>query len=144
MATESPLLHDGAQNVSGFDARNSTNTGSTQRGPNGSAQFLAVRQSTSVDRTVMPCTAAGIAIYGILQNKPSTGIAADVGIFGVTKAVGGSSAIAPGMALMVSSSGDMIPFTTGNVPIGTAIEACAAVGQVFSMALYGFGMGGVR
>lgn len=139
MATESPLMHDGAQTVSGFDARNGTITGTTRIGPNGSAQFLAVKLSSTTDRTVSLCTTSTERPYGILQNKPSTGIAADVGIDGVSKAVAGTTTITNGLPLMVGSSGVLIPFTTSSQGfcIGQAIEAPTAVGQVFTARIYG-------
>lgn len=143
MATESPLIHDGSQTVSGFDARNSTLSGTTRSGPNGSGQFLAVQLSTTTSRTVNLTTVAGMKIYGILQNKPSTGIAADVGIFGVSKAVAGGT-INPGQEVAVSSTaaGSLIAYSSaaGIYPVGRAIES-AVVGQIFSVALYGFGGG---
>lgn len=144
MATESPLLHDGSHTVAGGDFRNSTNSGTTHAGQNGSPQFQAVRLSTVAENTVLLCTAAGQAIYGILQNKPYTGEAADVGIFGVSKAVAGTTTIQPGQDLMVDSSGCLIPYASaaGLSRVGKAVSQPAAVGEVFSMALYGFGQGG--
>lgn len=134
MATESPLITDGAQTVAGADFRRSSITGSTLFGPNGSAQFLAVRLSTTTDRTVNISTADGQSIYGILQNAPALGDAAAVGVVGVSKCVGGSSAIAPGMDLMATSSGALIPYSSaaGVSRCGRSIEACTAVGNVFT------------
>lgn len=143
MATESPLLHDGSQTISGTDMRNSTYSGSTRGGPSGSGQFLAVQLSTVTSRTVNPTTVAGMKIYGILQNKPSTGIAADVGIFGVSKCVAGGT-ISPGQELQASSTqaGALIAFSSGAgvYPVGRAIES-AVVGQIFAGFIYG-GSGG--
>lgn len=140
MANESPLVHWG-WGKSGFDARNSTYSGTTRGGLNGSGQFLAVQCSTTADLTVNVCTVAGMKITGILQNKPSTGIAADVGIFGVSKAVAGSSAIAAGQELMVSSTtpGALIPYATasGQFPVARSLEAAGTVGQLFSALIYG-------
>lgn len=150
MATESPLIHDGAQTVAGFDGRNSSITGTTLAGPNGSAQFLAVTLSTSSSRTVaIPSSggSTGAAIYGILQNKPSTGIAADVGIFGISKMVSGSTAIASGQDLMVSATagGVLIPYSStvgaGVARIARSLETATAVGQVFTGFVYGIGIG---
>lgn len=149
MATESPLLHDGSQCTVNFDARRSSITGTTLPGPNGSGQYLAVGLSTTVDRTViLPTTggSSGIRCYGILQNTPSTGIAADVGIFGISKAVSGSTAIVSGMDLMLSSTaqGALIAYSSGAAvqKIGFALEAAATVGAVFTMCIYGAGNGG--
>lgn len=147
MATQGPMIDDGSQTVAGFDARNSTFTGSTLAGPNGSGQFLAVLLSTSSSRTVVVCSTAGSTInqfiYGILQNKPQLGIAADVCIFGVTKAVAGAT-IASGVLLMPSSTlaGSLVTYSTalGGRPCGQSIES-AVVGQIFTAALFGFGQG---
>lgn len=143
MATESPLMHDGAQCVLGFDARNSTFSGTTNAGPSGSGQFLAVRLSTLADRTVLLASTAtaGVNIYGILQNKGSTGQVADVGIHGVTKAVAGGT-IGGGGPVAVSSTapGSLIAYSSAaqTYAVGFALES-AVVGQVFTMRLYGWG-----
>jgi hypothetical protein len=151
MATESPLLHDGSQCVSNFDARNSSVTGTTLAGPSGSGQFLAVLLATTADRTIVQTSSGstGQLIYGILQNKPSTGIAADVGIFGITKAVAASTTITAGSEVMTSGSsmtGRLTLYSTtvgpGTARLGRALESATTAGQVFTMALYGFGMGG--
>lgn len=139
MATEGPLTFDGANTVAGFDARNSTITGTTHIGPNGSAQFLAVKLSSTADRTVSLITTSTERPYGILQNKPSTGIAANIGIEGVSKAIAGTTTILNGIGLMFGSSGVVVPFTTNSSGfcIGQAIEAPTAVGQIFTMRIYG-------
>jgi hypothetical protein len=130
MATESPLLHDGAQTVA------AANYGNLQSlaGVNGSGQFLAV-MLTSAGRTSVTATVTGQQIYGILQNKPGTGQAADVGIYGVTKAMAGGT-IAAGAPVMASSNGTIVAWTsTGNkAQIGYAIEA-SVINQVFTMYL---------
>lgn len=143
MANEGPLQHWG-WGISGFDARNSTNSGTTRGGPNGSGQFLGVKLSTAVDLTVNLTTASGERIIGVLQNKPSTGLAADVGFSGMTKAVAGAS-IDPGAEVMVSSTapGTFIPATTGLYAPGRALQA-AVVGQVFDLWLYGNGGGSLN
>lgn len=139
MATESPLIHDGSQNTlsTANDFRNSTQTGSTLSGPNGSGQYLAVIQSTTTDRTLGLASSTGstgLPIYGICQNKPRGGDAVDVGIFGVSKYVAGAT-ITRGQNLMLSATagGTLIPYSTTNtgnpVPIGVALES-AVVGQV--------------
>ena len=132
MATEAPLIHDGAQTIA------VANYGNTQSlaGPSGSGQFLCVALSGSVDRTVVLATAAGQQIYGILQNKPGLGQAADVGIFGITKAVAGA-AITRGAPLMAASTGAVIAWTStsNKVQIGYALESASAISQVITMFL---------
>lgn len=142
MANYGPLFNWG-WGISGFDARNSTYSGTVRAGPNGSGQFLTVKMSTSVDLTVNLTTAVAERIIGILQNKPSTGIAADVGFAGISKAVAGAT-IVPADQLMTSSTapGTLIPFTTavGTYPCAVALNA-ATVGAVFDAFLYGPGGG---
>lgn len=141
MATESPLIHDGSQSVlsTGFDFRNSTLSGSTLAGPNGSGQFLLVTFSTG--RTLQPFTSTMLnlstlnAVYGVCQNKPRAGDAVDVGIFGVTKMVSASTSITGGTVLQASSTsgGAVVPFVGGNGnAVGIAIENATSVGQVFT------------
>lgn len=134
------------------DARRSSITGTTLNGPNGSAQFYPVYISTANDRQVVPAsTVVGAggstvyALYGILQNTPGPGQAADVGIFGVTKMIAGSTLIVRGTQLQTSSTvaGYVAPWAAGNgAKIGVALESPGAVGAVFTAALYGFTQGG--
>jgi len=146
MANESPLLHDGAQCILGFDARNSTFSGTTLAGPSGSGQFIPVALSTLTARMVIPASSGG-RIYGVLQNKGSSSQVADVGIFGITKAVCVSS-VAIGQLLMVSTGAlstlgvGFAPYSSAanTYPVGQALEPAVA-GQVFTMAIYGFGAG---
>lgn len=141
MATESPLLHDGGNTVAGTDMRNSTNTGTTHMGQNGSPQFQAVLLGTTA-RTVILAT-SGSQIYGVLQNKPNVGDAADVGIFGVTKIVAGATSVLAGGLLMVDSSGCAIAYSSqaGSAAIGRALEAPTAAGQIITAMIWGGGVG---
>jgi hypothetical protein len=150
-ATESPLIHDGSQSVlsTATDFRNSTLTGTTLNGPNGSGQFLAVTISTGRTITLLTSTMPNLStvnsntFYGICQNKPRPGDAVDVGIFGISKCVSGSSAITGGQALQCSSttSGVLTPFVAGNGrPVGIAIENALTVGAVFSALIMSGGM----
>lgn len=154
MATESPLIHDGSQMTLSTlqDSRNSTITGTTLAGPNGSGQFLAVTCSTlGTSRTVsIASTLAGAAgssgaqFYGILQNKCRGGEAADVGIFGVSKAVAGTTLITPFAPLQMSATaaGTLAPWAAGaGQKVGFSLESITGVGQVFTCAIYGFGAG---
>lgn len=145
MATELNLQVDGTQ-IAAEDYRNSTYSGSTRAGPSGSGQFCAMRLSTAADRTITMTTVTGAPIYGILQNKPSSGIAASVAYGGISKAVAASTAIGAGMDLMVTSTsqGAMIPWVAGAgvAKSGRSIEAAGTLGQIFSMFVYGAGAPG--
>ncbi len=154
-ATESPLIHDGAQTVlsTAQDARNSTNTGTTLAGPSGSGQYLFVTLSTTnVARTVtIASTNASanfptIIPYGVLQNKPRGGEAADVGIFGISKVVAASTSILAGSVLALSSAagtaGQVTLWTTSiGAKVGIALESPTAVNQVITAAIFSFGAG---
>ena len=147
MATESPLLQDGSQNTlsTANDARRSSITGTTLSGPNGSAQFYWVTESTSVDRTVLfASTAPGSTPaypYGVLQNTPQPGGAAAIGFLGVSKLIAGTTTIVRGSQISPSStvSGLTSPWATGQVYLrcGIALETPTAVGQGFTAMIYG-------
>ena len=123
MATESPFLRDGS-NVTA-SANLSTN------------QFYAVALSGA--RTVgLPGTInASQFVYGILQNKPSSGLAADVAIFGITKAYAGGT-ISAASLLESASGGAVIAYTSGAsaTVIGYSLES-ASISQIFTMFLVG-------
>ncbi len=147
MATESPLIHDGSQNTlsTANDARRSSITGTTLSGPNGSAQFYWLTESTTVDRTVAFASTAPTTTpwypYGVLQNTPQPGGAADIGIFGITKLIAGTTTIVRGSQISPSStvSGLTSLWATGQVYLraGIALETPSAVGQVFTALIYG-------
>lgn len=143
MATESPLIHDGAQTVAAADYSNtagknpSTGAGVSSSG-SGSAQFYAVALSTSVARTSVLASAAGQRIYGILQNKPKAGEVADVGIYGITKALVGVGGSTLGLPQMTDANGLITDWTAGSgyCQIGMAMETGVS-GQVISIYLWG-------
>ena len=116
MATESPLIHDGSQTVAAASLTTS--------------QFYAVKLTGS--RAVNLASTGGEAIYGILQNKPASGQAADVGFLGVSKAIAGA-AITAGAALMTDTSGRLITATSTNHRVGYAIESVSATNTIFTM-----------
>ena len=127
MATEGPFLHDGSQCVAAANYSNSAGL----TGPQGSAMFMAV-VLTAAGRTVALASAIGQQIYGILQNKPTLGQAADVGFIGPMKANAGGT-IAAGAILMTNAVGALIAWTAGSgyAQVGYAIEAAVA-GQIFT------------
>lgn len=133
MASESPLVRDGAQTVA---AANYYNPGSVLAGPGGSGQFLAVALSSSANRTSVLASVAGQQIYGVLQNKPVAGEVCDVGIVGVTKAMVGSAAATRGHAAMVDATGAFTDWTsTGNkAQVGYFLETGVST-QIVSMVL---------
>lgn len=118
MATESFLLHDGTQTQAGADL-------STK-------QFYCVKLTAA--RTVNLASAGGEAIYGVLQNKPLSGQAADVGCLGITKAAAGNT-FAAGALLMTDSTGRLITATSTNHAVAQAIEASSAAGAVVTVAI---------
>jgi hypothetical protein len=118
MATEGPLIHDGSQTTAAADLS--------------ASQFLAVKITAS--RAVNLASSGGEAIYGILQNTPTSGLAADVGILGVTKAIAGA-AVTAGDYLMTDTSARVITATSTNHRIGQSLETCTTAGQIITIAL---------
>lgn len=133
MATEGVLLHDGAQCVAAADYSNTA----ALLGQGGSGQFYGVYVSAA--RTVAIGNALGKRIYGILQNKPKLGEAADVGVLGPSKMLANGT-IAAGAQLMSDAGGLVITWTAGSgyTQIGVALEAAVA-GQIFTGYVYGPG-----
>lgn len=137
MATESPLIHDGSQCVA---FANYYNPVSALLGVGGSAQFLVV--SLQAARILQISPSKAVVPYGILQNTPMAGEAADVGIAGISKAVAGA-AITFGQELTAGTGGtlgQLIPWVTAGYKVGMAIEGAAAQGVVFSVLLYSPGI----
>lgn len=98
MATEGPLFHDGGQ------CQATTNLAAYQ--------FFAAVIST-VDRLLTFGTVSTLGMYGVLQNAPTSGQAADVGILGITKAAVGAGGWTPGMTLQMSTQADFVAFSSG-------------------------------
>lgn len=120
MATESPLIHDGSQCVAAADYLTTPK------------QFYGVYISAS--RTVTVAALANHRIYGILQNTPESGQAADVGILGVSKAVAGA-ALSAGAYLTTDSSGRLVTATTGQLACAQAITDAGGADEVFTVFL---------
>jgi hypothetical protein len=133
MATEAPLIRDGAQCVAGA---NLWNPASALFGFGGSAQYLAVKLSAVADRTVLLVAASTDDVYGILQNTPALGQAADVGLWGVSKAVAGA-AVTRGARLMIDTNGRVITWVSGatNTFVGFALESAAAANAVITVTI---------
>jgi hypothetical protein len=118
MATEGPLIHDGGQCVAAADLSTS--------------QFYAVKVTAA--RAVNLASTGGELIYGILQNKPASGQAADIGFMGISKAAGGA-AFSAGVQLMTDTTGRLITATSTNHRVATALEACTGAGQLITVVL---------
>ena len=85
-------------------------------------QFLAVKVDASNSLQVILASTGGEAILGILQNKPTTGQAADIRVAGVSKAVIGSGGVTAGDLLMTATSGALITATNTNYGVAIALE----------------------
>ncbi len=103
-----------------------------------------MRLSTVADRTVLGCTVSGQQVYGVIQNKPSTGLAADVGIMGVSKVVCGTTSVSAGSKIQADSSGNAVAYSSaaGIYAAGVALETPTAAGQIISAFIYSGAYGG--
>lgn len=111
MATEGPLIHDGSQTTAAADLS--------------AKQYFAVKLSAA--RSVNVASTGGENAYGILQNTPQSGDAADVGISGISKAKIGAAGCAAGDSLMTeAATGKLVTKTSTNVVVAVALEAGAA------------------
>lgn len=99
-------------------------------------QFYAVKLAdASGVAQVALASSAGEGIFGILQNKPTSGLPADVCVLGVTKAVAGA-AITSGAQVMTNASGKIITAATaGSAVVGFALETAAGDGSIITICL---------
>ncbi len=95
-------------------------------------QYVGVQQSTTLDNGVRVASLVGINIVGVVQNKPTSGRAARVRTFGITKGVAGS-AITRGDRVDIGASGYFRTAVSSNYA-GIARETVVTSG-VFSLIL---------
>lgn len=82
--------------------------------------FVSVAADGQVD-----LTGAGAYAEGVLQDKPNAaGVAARVAIGGVVKVEAGAS-VTRGAEVASNAAGECVDATTGNIILGTALEAGA-------------------
>lgn len=97
-------------------------------------QYTAVVLTPATAFSVSAASTSGGKIYGVLQNKPTVGIAAQVRRAGITKMVCGAT-VAAGAAVMSDAAGKAITAaTTGSTIIGQALEG-GTVGQIITVDL---------
>lgn len=98
-------------------------------------QYRAVR--VTGDFAVNVANAAGQAVIGVLQNKPTSGQPAEVMSMGVTKVLAGA-AIAAGAEVMAGADGRIITAATaGSNVIGICMEAAANANEIVTVLLGG-------
>ena len=97
-------------------------------------QFFLVKLSTSADDTVLLGAANTDVVFGVLNNKPNTGQAAEVQIAGVAKVVSGAS-FTRGDALMSDTAGKAITKTSTNPIFGYALESAGGADEIHSVRL---------
>ena len=120
MATEAPFaLRDGTRKA-GADLSAASN------------QFKFVKLDGSGD--VVLCTAATDVPYGVLQNTPRLGEAADVVIIGITKLVAGGALATPGTLIGTDASGRADAKTPGTdtteYVAGVTVGTSGAAGEI--------------
>lgn len=120
-ATEGPFMNDGSQVTAAADLS--------------ASQFLGVKLTAS--RAVNLITASTDYPYGVLQNKPKSGDAADVVLVGICKAKAGAL-ITAGAKLMFNTSAQVITWVSGagNVIAGQAIEGASGTGVIITMLVW--------
>lgn len=79
-------------------------------------------------------TVAGGPCVGVLLTKPTAGNIGAVAYAGVVKVVAGA-AVTRGVEVQSDTTGRAIAATTGDVPLGTALEAAAAAGDIIAVLL---------
>ena len=93
-------------------------------------QYCVVKQTTAASPTVVKTSAVSDVSYGVLQDRPSSGFAANVMVQGVTKIrilSTAHSAIVPGTKLTGGASGGGMPSTAvGSYVLGRSLNILAA------------------
>lgn len=117
MATDSPMIRDGSTFTASADLS--------------AKQFYAV--SISGSRTVN-LAAVNTGMRGILQNKPTSGQAADIAIEGVCKALAGGT-ITAGNKLQVGALSSLIVNSTGDATTVAVANESAVAGDIFSISI---------
>lgn len=97
-------------------------------------QYYAVKMTTTARKVDLETTGK-LMILGILQNKPNTGEAAEVCLFGITKAIAGA-AITVGDPLMTDTSSRLITYTSAAVKVGVALTAAGAAGDLITVFVF--------
>lgn len=112
----------------------SATSGLTGQGTSG--QFLAVKVSTAADFTILHCSTGNERMFGVLQNKPKSGEAANVMTVGETKAVlAATASVTRGDLMEVTSAGAFITATSGHKAVGEALESGVA-GDIRTMRIF--------
>lgn len=79
---------------------------------------------------------AGAACIGVLQNKPTDGKIAEVGISGVSKVIAGG-AVSLWDNIQSDATGRAATAASGDYSQGIALEAATAAGQIIAVLLRG-------
>jgi hypothetical protein len=77
---------------------------------------------------------AGSSIIGVLQNKPVLGEAAEIITHGISKCQA-DAAVAVNVQVSVSADGQFKTAVSGDVIVGTALEAAGAAGEIIAVLL---------
>lgn len=88
-------------------------------------QYKPVKFTSGTDRTVEAADADNDPSIGILQNKPTSGQAATVCIYGMSKAHFGATLTAGAIVECQATSGEVIANAAGGFGIGWVIEGAA-------------------
>lgn len=81
--------------------------------------------------TVTQATAVEAALYGVLENNPTSGRAAAVTVFGQTKITAGGS-VTVNALITTNASGRATAAASGDFAMGRALEAATNDGDVIS------------
>ena len=105
------------------------------------SQFKVVKLATTAGQVVLAASSVLTQAF-VLMNNPASGEAAEVAYDGVVKVLAGTSNLAIGEIVGVTTTSTVIDTTTDNrFVLGKALEASTAVSDVVSILLI---PGGVR
>ena len=122
-----------------FENVRNTVPGLSARLDQSASQFLAVVASTVTNETIDLPSAQGQRVIGVLQNKPTAGVAATVAVAGSTTKMRASAAILTGAFVTTASDGRAITAASTNNVLGIALHAVTAANQLVTVQLADLG-----
>jgi hypothetical protein len=102
-------------------------------------QFKAVKVDTTTNERVVLASVAGERVVGILQNKPTSGVAATIACPGSTTKMVASAAIATGAFITTTNVGTAVTAASTNNVLGVALHAVTAANQLVTVQLADLG-----
>lgn len=99
-------------------------------------QFKAVKMLSTAGSCALAATSVAVTVWGLLQNNPKSGDAADFAFSGIAKGIAGTSLVVVGSALGVNTTSRLVVTTSDNAWLmGRSLSKASAIGDIISVLL---------